>query len=137
MSGLESDVVAAIVGDPTVSGIIGNRVAPLRAGQRIELPYLTYQVVSRNRPRVLNGGGVTGLCHTRLQVDAFAGDYESAVEIAAAVRRLLDGNPSAIGDHVRTVALDDEDDTTAERDDGTGEAVYRRTLDFLIWHRED
>ena len=147
---IESAIVHTLVSDTTLLALIGNpadpqpedtaRISPNHAGQDQELPRLVYRVVSREGVRRVQDGP-TNLCRVRMQIDVYGDAYSDVVTVSDRVRRLLDGlsgtlGPSGSTVEVDSIALEDQDDLPERAQDGGSGTIHRRSIDFMIWHRE-
>jgi hypothetical protein len=127
---LEVGLHAFLLADPAVAALIGTRMTPLVLPQNTAYPALTYQRISGQRLRSVDGPA--GRARPRMQIDSWAETYLEAKALAAAVRRALDGYAGPMGAaQVGAVSLDDERDIHEDEP-----KVSRVTQDYLISHEE-
>lgn len=118
--------------DAAVSALAGNRIYPLRAPDRVALPYLTYQRISGARWRSIDGP--SGMAQPRIQVDVWADRYDVSKSVAGAVRNALDGwRGTVAGVRVGGIALEGDQDLF---EDEVDPPLYRVSLDFIVTHNE-
>lgn len=137
---IATDLRAFLLADPILAGLIGGRLYPLRLPQRPAVPALTYQWISGHR--VHSTDGASGLAGPRVQFDAWAATYLEVEAVMRAVRLRLDGYRGPAGDDSTIqgaffASERDFDEDAAELGTGAGEALYRRSADFFIWHEEE
>ncbi|NBS67650.1 DUF3168 domain-containing protein [bacterium] len=125
---------ARLIGDATLTGLIGTRIYPGKAPQDPTLPYVVYHRISTTRTPTLNGP--TLVPETRIQLDIIATSQASAELVATAIRNRIDGytGTSASVSVLSSVVEDEMDmDETIE---GSDSIYYRVVMDVLIQHRE-
>ena len=125
---------ARLIGDATLTGLIGTRIYPGKAPQDPTLPYVVYHRISPTRTPTLNGP--TLVPETRIQLDIIATSQASAELVATAIRNRIDGytGTSASVSVLSSVVEDEMDmDETIE---GSDSIYYRVVMDVLIQHRE-
>lgn len=134
---IESALILYLREDTGVASLVNDRIYPLVAPQRAELPLLTYQRVDGERIRTL--AGPTGSAHPRLQINCFATTYRDAKTLAEAVRLALDGLADTTMDDVSvaSVGLLNEIDMTESPVSGEEIPVSHIAMDFEIWHAEN
>jgi len=77
-------MVARLKGLTAVSDLVGAKIYPMKAPQKVALPYVTYQQISRVPAN--HAMGTTSTNFQRIQVDCWASSYDGAQALAAAVR---------------------------------------------------
>lgn len=84
----ETVMVAALLADATVAGLVGTRIAPI-GGEAAGggLPVIGYQRISTVAASHLTGGGT--LDRARLQVGCWAATAQGAMALAEAVRAVI------------------------------------------------
>ncbi len=127
---IESGLYARLAGDAAVAALVATRIYPAVVPQGATLPAITYQRVAGTSE--LAHSGPSGLGRARFQVDCWAEAYAAAIDLGEAVRACLHGYRGAFDGAVvgGVVMLDGADGY----DPATG--VYRRRMDFAIWHSE-
>lgn len=132
----EQAVARAIMADPLVANVLGQRVWPVLAPQSADLPFATWRRVSVLRQQSL--GGPTGITTVQLALDIYATTYESVRDIADRVRDVLDGwgveNSEYVG--VRNVSLDTESDGFVQLAGGDLPPVYQVSQTYSILWQE-
>lgn len=117
-------------------GSAPNRIYPIVIPQKVPrgspvMPCVTYE--TRAVARQVTYCGVSGLIRTTLQLDCYAVDYNTAKEVAQAVREVLSDFRGMLGGtvSVRTASLETEFDV---QDFEPG--LYRVSQSWAIWHVE-
>ena len=130
--------VAAIVGDRIYFQSAPPLVPP-PAGNA-QLPFIVFYRISTPRERHLRGS--LALPHPRWQITCYGLDAIVLESLALAIRmgldtkRNYDMGPSDDQVNVRSAILEDERDSYEPPEHGDQFGVYRKDLDFTIWHRE-
>lgn len=90
---IESAVVALVLADATLSGLIGTRIKPHNVPQGVPgaatLPAVVYQLLDDAVDHHLDGPA--GIARALLRLDALSRDYADCMAIAEALRSALDG----------------------------------------------
>lgn len=128
---------AAIINDTVLSGIVGERIYPLRAPQTAARPFIVMNVFDVTPKRCFDG--LANLAETAIQVDIYAEKYSTCENIRSAIRRLIDGqqNMNLSGTNVRSIRVDSQLDSYVQPSDGSDTFKYRKTLDVYIWHEDE
>lgn len=127
---IESGLRSYLINHPSVGSLVGTRVYPLTLPQGVVLPAITYQQISGPREQAYDGP--SALAHPRFQLDCWAETYGEAVGLARAVRQALDGYQGLMGGvAVRDVVIDNELDGYEPET-----ALWRRTIDVIVWHED-
>ncbi|MDP9326500.1 MAG: DUF3168 domain-containing protein [Candidatus Dormibacteraeota bacterium] len=120
--------------DAAVSGLVGDRVWPLRIPQgRLQdivagAGAITYEIVDVPHPERTQTSA--GPAYPRIRINCWGVEYDQARDIAAAVFALLDHRQDVAG------ALSSFVDNKRDRvDPDTG--LYRRIVDVLQWTSEE
>jgi hypothetical protein len=100
----------ALVADPAVAAVVGQRVYPVVAPASASLPFITWRRTGIQRTQTLSGP--MGMGVVLLSVDVYAETYGEARDIADRCRSVLDGYGTAVENYVsvRNVSLDTESD---------------------------
>ena len=100
----------ALVADPAVAAVVGQRVYPVVAPASAALPFVTWRRAGIQRTQTLSGP--MGMGVVLLSVDVYAEKYGEARDIADRCRSVLDGYGTAVENYVsvRNVSLDTESD---------------------------
>lgn len=100
----------ALIADPAVAAVVGQRVYPVVAPASASLPFVTWRRTGVQRSQTLSGP--MGMGVVVLSVDVYADTYGEARDIADKCRAVLDGYGTAVENYVsvRNVSLDTESD---------------------------
>lgn len=125
-----------VLADPTVAGLVGTRMWPVRLPQKPTLPALVYQRISG--VRIENLRGPASAAEPRYQIDAWAVTVAGAQELGAAVRRRLEayvGQWTSNGSPVVTVgvAVRIVNEWESFEEDING-GLSRHSADYFIFH---
>lgn len=94
--------------------------------------YVTLHLIGQREGRTMQGPD--GLITTRVQVDCYAPDFLGARVLATGIVRALDGRR----DQTFRALFFDNLRATREAGANEGEAIYRRSLDFIThWRAAD
>src|SRR5579871_3661640 len=103
---IEAGLRGLLTGDPTVSGLVADRVFPAPAPQGTVYPFVTWQRITGVRDQTLSGP--SGMALPTFQIDAWCDSreqlqggsaYMTARAIADAIRLALDGYDGPVGDY--------------------------------------
>ena len=124
---IEAGLQAKVANDPTVSGLCGTRVYPVKLPDSPTLPAVTYQGISTNPDSTMDGP--SGFVEVRLQFDCWGETYGDAKTLQDAVRLALDGYTGLLSDGtaVFNVMLDTASDLY-EPDS----RLYRASTDYKV-----
>ena len=93
---LETALRAYVLADAAIAAAVGQRMYPRGLPQGPTFPALVYSRVDTRRLHDLDGPD--GLPRARVQVTAWGSSVQAATELAALVRKRLDGYRGAWGD---------------------------------------
>lgn len=132
----EQAAARAIIADPAVAMILGQRVWPVLAPASASLPFATWRRTGVTRTQGLSGP--IGASTVQLAVDVYATTYEEVREAADAIRSSLDGWGGAVSEYVsvRNVSLDSESDGFVQLAGGDLPPVYQVTQSYSILWQE-
>jgi len=132
----EQAAARAIIADPAVAMILGQRVWPVLAPASASLPFATWRRTAVTRTQGL--GGPIGASTVQLAVGVYATTYEEVREAADAIRSSLDGWGGAVSEYVsvRNVSLDSESDGFVQLAGGDLPPVYQVTQSYSILWQE-
>jgi hypothetical protein len=136
MPGIEEALVALLMGDVTVQGLVRSQIYPETAPQkRYTAPYLVYTRVGSDSVRHLRGA--SGLVRTTFSLNVWAVDVLSRTAVNEALRPLFDGVGPVLsaGVDIRSIALLDELDSFLVPDDGSEIGTFTTAHTLDIWHR--
>jgi len=118
MTMFEAVAMSALLSDPEVTSLVGDRIYPGVLPSNPELPAVTYILVSS--PRVLTQDQGAVLARPRYRWNCFALTYDEAISVSIAIARAARSGFNGW--------VDDESD---HRETNTG--LFRRRLETLGW----
>lgn len=127
---LEEALRAQILADPAIAAVVGTRVYPRQLPQQPVLPAITYTRVDTARGHEMSGPDQ--LPKPRMQVTPWAADVLTATNLAALIRKRLDGT-SGMWSSVEIGSCLCVGDRDLDDPDTTHRGV---ALDFAIQYRE-
>jgi hypothetical protein len=92
---IEEGLVAFLLAQSGITTLIGTRIMPAPLRQNVQLPAISYQLISV-RDDVLHDGP-QGLPDTRIQLDCWADTYAGAKTLAATVKTAVHGYKGTMG----------------------------------------
>jgi hypothetical protein len=119
---LEARIVQ-LLGDASLTALVGTRAGPVNAGEAPALPYIVWQRVSA--APVDSHTEATTLEEIRVQFTVVAAGYAEACTIRRTMRTVLE---AATGPVLYEGATD------IGRDDGLAGGIYAVSADFAFWH---
>lgn len=129
--GIREGLRTFLLSDGAVAALVGKRIYPVTMPQGNRLACIVYNRVAGRGDHHMTGA--SGLSAPRFQVDAWAGDPDTASNLADAAKARLDGYGGAMGDVAVQGCF-----FANERDDFDPEVgMYRSSRDYLIWCREN
>ena len=81
-------IYSILSGDSTLSGLVGTKIYPVKAPQRVTFPYIVYSLSSTDPTDQKDG--VSPVDDNTLEVDCYADSYRTAHTIALSIRAALD-----------------------------------------------
>jgi len=132
----EKTVADALLADPDVSAIVGDRIYPVLAPETASLPFATWRRQAVQRESSLSGP--IGMPVVTLALELYAATYYAARELADRCRRKLDGWRTDVGSSVsvRHVELQNESDGFVQLAGGDLPPVYAVTQTYTILWQE-
>lgn len=127
---MEEQLVARLLGTPSLSALVGNRITWGERVKKEPLPAITMLGVSPGRNYVHGGADPTG--NPRVQFDCYGATAAGAKAVARALRDTLE-TPATQGGIAFSVALLDAERGPLIEDTGGGLKVHRYSLDFFVW----
>lgn len=127
---MEEQLVARLLGTPSLSALVGNRITWGERVKKEPLPAITMLGVSPGRNYVHGGADPTG--NPRFQFDCYGASAMQAKAVARALRDTLEA-PATVGGIAFSVALLDAERGPLIEDTGGGLKVHRYSLDFFVW----
>lgn len=119
---IEQNIVTALLGDSTITGLVDDRIYPLFRPEADPLPALVYQRVSTVPTNSING--FSGLDAVRIQFSCYAKTLLEAKELAEALRAAM--NADAALKSICIMEIDEQDPETRN---------FRTIVDFNVWQR--
>lgn len=102
-------IVTILLGDATVTGLVGDRIYPVYVPQNTPMPAITIQRISA--PRVHTFDGPSGMVKSRYQFNSWGTTYGSVEQVVEALRLAIDGFVGTVGGRViQGISSDDEGD---------------------------
>jgi hypothetical protein len=140
MASIGTEIKKFLATKAGVTALVGTRIFPVVLPQGYDLSQgaaLTYRVLSRPSSHLING--IDGICRARIEFSAFAALYETAEQVADAVR--MSGLPGFVGlmgdKQIESVQLSDGGDTYDESpSDGGQSHRYVTVFDYLVTYQE-
>jgi len=115
---IEQTIFTVLSTDASVSGLVGNRIYPLRSPQKAEFPLVVYTRVSSARISNLDGENIA---NPNFLIDCWATSYAQAKTLAGYVEQAI------LGSTIRCVLNGDREDKNDDIE------LYRISLDFSVW----
>lgn len=136
MKSPEKTVADALLADPDVAAILGDRIYPVLAPETASLPFATWRRQAVQRESSLSGP--IGMPVVTLALELYAATYYAARELADRCRRKLDGWGTDVGSSVsvRHVELQNESDGFVQLAGGDLPPVYAVTQTYTILWQE-
>lgn len=119
---VEQTLFSVLTSDPTVAGMVVDRVRPIEAAQGETVPYVVYELVSSVPVESPETGTETN--ESVIDVACYGTDYANSKALAKAVRAAL----------INGLGASVIDDTNDFRDDATQRKSVVQT--YRIWHDE-
>lgn len=126
---MRSELRTRLKNDPTVSGLVANRIDWLKRPQASALPAITLQTISDPHPQHMGGNQVTR--QTLVQVDCWALKYADVRAVSDAVIAAL--VPAADVDSVRFLRSFVENERDGGEDSPNG-TIFRVSVDLRVTH---
>lgn len=131
--GIEAGLRTFLLADATISDLVnGERIHPVQLPQGTNRPAVRYTKISGNRPHS-SPQGALGLSGPRIQIDAFAPDYDDAIALAEAIRKRIDGYRGAM-DAVTVQGVFFANEREGYESESNLHFVSR---DYFVWFTED
>ena len=84
----QQDLYALLIADGTVTGLVSTRITPDIGSQGTARPYITYTVISTVNANQVHTNVKVG-ANTRIQINCWADDPDTAMTVADAVEAAL------------------------------------------------
>ncbi len=135
IEGLRSYLLA----NASIAAIVGTQVYPLRLPQKVNVTPPSGAIVLTRVDDIGEAHlrGPNALSRARIQVDAWAKQFDDAVELGSLVRQRIDGYSGTWTDgaspasliRVQAILSDSESDFTEEEIQG---GLYRQSTDYMV-----
>ena len=126
----DASFCAALLQQPAITALVGNRSSLGQLKQGAALPALVYQVISSNDRPYLAAWQEAVPVVLRLQINPLATSVDGVEAIAAAVRTALEWMHSTTVDGVRVTHIETAGRGPYDKDPETG--TWTRSFDYLI-----
>ena len=135
MKSPEAVLRTALVGNTSVTSMVGTRIYPLLAPKTAALPFITWRRSGISREHTL--AGPMGVPNVSVEVQSFAATYEDVRQLADRVRLVLDGYGGTVNNvEVKHVSLEQESDDFVQLAGGDLPPVYQVTQTFNVLWKE-
>lgn len=125
----EQAIYAVLSGNAPITALVGGRIYPTQLPQEVVWPAISYARVSDVPARAL--GVDLAPTQSRFQVSAWGQSYDSAKDVASAVRNALSRyRGTIVGVVLADVFWDGETDLGFDAE----ARVYQIIEEFLVWH---
>jgi hypothetical protein len=133
MKSPEAVLRTALVGNTSVTSLVGTRIYPLLAPKTAALPFITWRRSGISREHTL--AGPMGVPNVSVEMQSFAATYEDVREVADRVRLVLDGYGGTVNNvEVKHVSLEQESDDFVQLAGGDLPPAYQVTQTFnVLW----
>lgn len=133
MKSPEAVLRSALVGNTSVTAMVGTRIYPLLAPKTAALPFITWRRSGISREHTL--AGPMGVPNVSVEMQSFAATYEDVREVADRVRLVLDGYGGTVNNvEVKHVSLEQESDDFVQLAGGDLPPAYQVTQTFnVLW----
>lgn len=126
---VESTLYTRLTGFSGLSALIGDRIYPNIAPQRVTKPYIAYRRVSASRFTAF--GQDTGDVRARFQFDVFADTYTAAKNVSEQLRLALQRWSTTTGTTIHTIFFLNEVDLYEEDPE-----LHHLALDFEVLYKD-
>lgn len=131
----EAVLRSAMVGDATLTALIGTRVYPVIAPATASLPFVTWRRAGIQRSQTL--GNPLGVPRLSVEYSIYAATYETCRSVADRMRVVLDGYGGAVDNVVvRQVSLEQENDDFVALAGTEMPPAFQITMVFDVWWQE-
>ena len=138
---MEEAITTHLLAQAGLTALVGNRITWARRAQGSVSPAVVLHVIDRLPQYTM--GGEANAKPQRIQTDCWATTYGEAKIVARQVTAALSGTHPSIGDGASPETFVDflgsfkEGERDSFEQGAGGEALYRCSMDFIIWTRED
>lgn len=114
---IEADMVARLVADATLAGIVGEKIYPVEAPPGTSAPYLVFARVDTDADDTLDD--TASVHRVAFAFEAYAASYKQALAIGAALKPILDGWHGAPPETIMSMTYAGEHDGAGEYDEAS------------------
>jgi len=125
---------AHLAATTALSALIGTKIYPVSGPQNVDLPMVTYQMISGIRIHASISD--PGLTRPRFQISSWSTSYSICKAVATQVRIALQDYSGNMGSTISTVPVQRifHDNEIDLQDTSDGRVTYQNAQDFIIWH---
>lgn len=132
---LESSLYTFLAAETNITAIVGTRIYPHFRDQESALPAVSFRTISK--PHVHNLSGSAGCSRARVQIDSWASDLATCLNLAEQIRLSLQGfRGNMSGTTIGSCLLDNEAHLH-ERNAGEQFGTFHIASDFLLIFDEE
>ena len=134
---IESALFSYLSTKASVFAAVGTRIFPEVAPERAAYPFITYTLVGDVPEHHMTSAA--GLTNVTMQIDIWSETFALAVSVSEIIRNALDGFTGPLGTEnlgIRTCHLENRITIPESDIEGGQNPVFRKSMDFLIWHVE-
>lgn len=129
------DVRSYLQGETSITTYVSTRIHPIHLPQNPTLPAIAFTQIGSDHDHHL--GGAAGSTSVALRLAVFSEDLQEAIDIAEALRLVLQGYRGAMGNMTVTFCtLEEQEDDADQPYDGSDTWVYSRASEYKIKYRE-
>ncbi len=126
-------IYSHLSGTSDLSALVGTKIYPVVAPQNVNLPFVTYQMISGVRIHAMIKD--PGLTRPRFQLTSWSTSYATVQAVAKQVRLALQDYSGTMGGSsgvpVQRIFFENEIDLV---DTDDGRVTHYCAQDFIIWH---
>lgn len=133
----KSDLWTYLTQNTDLSAAVGDRIYPGFAPSSAARPFIIYSRISSDSTHHLGTASIApgGLMRDVMQFDIYAETESAANEVKEILQDVLNGQEMVMGGtQIRRVFLSNETDGMEPPSDGTNDAEYRETMEFVFWY---
>lgn len=135
MKSPEAVLRTALVNNVAVSGYVGSRIYAVIAPASAGLPFVTWRRAGIQRSQTL--GAPLGVPRLSVEFNIYAATYESARQVADAMRVVLDGYGGTVDNtQVKQVSLEQESDDFVALAGAEMPPAFQITQVYDVWWQE-
>jgi hypothetical protein len=134
---IEVALRTVLLAGPPVAVLVGTRIYPVVLPEAPVYPAITYQIITGSSEYAMQGP--SQLASPRFQIDLYAATSMALFTLKAALMETLSGFRGIVGSppvHIRGAFREMELDAYEQELERAGPKVWRKTLDFRVWHKE-